>query len=236
MSQEHALSAGVHTDGAGRCLPYRLFLPARRATGPLPLVLYLHGAGERGDDNRRHVEVHLGRRGHPGGLFTSDTVQASYPHCFLAPQCPHGSVWRGWAAEAAIELVQRIRQREHVDPDRVYVTGISMGGYGSFYAVERYPEAFAAVVPQSGGGDAGAAPRLVAVPAWIFHGARDEVVPVENARRMVQAITTAGGSPRYTEYPQLGHDIWDTAYGEPDLLPWLFSQRRGEPDRFGSVR
>lgn len=221
---------GVDTDVGGSRLPYRLYRPDRDLDGNHPLVLYLHGAGERGTDNRKHIEVHLGKEGAVGGAFACEPVQTDHPHFFLAPQCPNGTSWRGTVAEAAVALVRKLMQELPVDPDRIYVTGISMGGYGTFYVAESHPTLFAAAVPQSGGGEPRSAARITQLPLWVFHGALDDVVPVTASRVMVEAIRAAGGTPRYTEYPTLGHDIWDTAYSEPALLDWLFTQRRGRPD------
>jgi dienelactone hydrolase len=110
--------------------------------------------------------------------------------------------------------------------DRVYVTGISMGGFATWETLIRYPEKFAAAIPVCGGGDVSHADRIKNIPIWAFHGANDSTVPVQCSRSMVEMIERAGGHPRYTEYPGVGHNSWDCAYAEPELLSWLFSQKR----------
>lgn len=226
-------SAHVYRSPAGEALPYRLHLPApydpeRR----YPLVLFLHGAGERGDDNRSQLR-------HGVRAFTTPAAQARFPALVVAPQCPLRQQWvdTPFGADAhdqpgepspplrlALELLDALQRQYGVDPARLYVTGISMGGFGTWDAVARHPGRFAAAVPVCGGGDEKAAPRLLRLPVWAFHGAADPVVKPRRSRHMVEALKQAGGAPRYTEYPGVGHACWDQAYGEPALLPWLFSQ------------
>ena len=126
-----------------------------------------------------------------------------------------------------LELTQKTIEQYPVDSRRVYVTGISMGGFGTWAMMAAEPDLLAAAVPVCGGGDPGWAPRIKAIPVWAFHGAEDTVVPAEYTRRMIRALRAAGADPKYTEYPGIGHDSWTPAYQEPDLLDWLFSQKRG---------
>jgi predicted peptidase len=194
----------------------------------------LHGSGERGDDNEKQL-----RHGVPE--FASPENRKKYP-CFLAaPQCPAGAKWVDvdWSAEAqpqpekiaeplrlALELTKSLREEFSVDPGRVYVTGLSMGGYGTWDAITRRPEDFAAAVPICGGGDPSRVERIARVPIWVFHGARDPVVKPSRSRDMVVALMTAGGAPGYTQYPDVAHESWVPAYREPKLFEWLFAQKR----------
>lgn len=224
-------------DGAagGAKLLYRLLTP--HAYDPqlkYPLVLFLHGAGERGDDNVRQLV-------HGMNEFASDENRAKYPCFVMAPQCPREQKWvevdwsaRGHAmpAEAAEPLrlalaaIAALETEFSIDPARIYVTGLSMGGYGTWDAVARYPGRFAAAAPICGGGDPAQAPKFAALPLWAFHGGKDGVVKPERSREMIAALQAAGGSPKYTEYPDAGHDSWTATYRNPEFLAWLFAQRR----------
>ncbi|MFM7135653.1 MAG: prolyl oligopeptidase family serine peptidase [Planctomycetota bacterium] len=219
----------------GATLRYRLFTPdPLPAGGRLPLVLVLHGAGERGDDNSaqlKHVAVEFHRR------------QATHPCLVLVPQCPEGKRWVevDWGDQSgtgtfpaapsepmrlALEVVDDLIAAGRVDPDRVYVTGLSMGGYGTWYAAGMPGSRFAAAAPLCGGGDPAWANRYVALPVWAFHGDDDQVVPVGRSREMVEAIRAVGGKPKYTEYPGVGHDCWSRTYVDDRFYDWLFAQQR----------
>jgi predicted peptidase len=221
-------------------MPYRLLTPKTLNTSAnYPLVLFLHGSGERGDDNQKQLQHGVVR-------FAAPASQTGYACFVLAPQCPtdldsQPTMWTGerermhllkLAPEAAIplrtalELMTTIQEKFPVDMDRVYVTGISMGGFATWETLIRYPEKFAAAIPVCGGGDVSHADRIKNIPIWAFHGANDSTVPVQCSRSMVEMIERAGGHPRYTEYPGVGHNSWDRAYAEPELLSWLFSQKR----------
>jgi predicted peptidase len=219
----------------GAKLRYRLFMPEATADGAkLPLVLFLHGAGERGDDNAaqlKHGVVEFHRR------------QAKHPCLVLVPQCPAGQKWvevdwndQGGAGtfpaepseplKLALEVLDGLIAAGKVDPDRVYVTGLSMGGYGTWYAAGMPGSRFAAAAPVCGGGDPDWAKRYVGLPVWAFHGEDDRAVPVGRSREMIEAIRAAGGQPKYTEYPAVGHDSWTPTYADDAFHAWLFAQRR----------
>lgn len=215
-------------------LPYRLLAPAASYPERLPLVLLLHGAGERGTDNAAQL-----RNGTAELLGTAE-AQHRFPCYFVLPQCPPGSRWVevDWGAHhhelprspsrpmgLVLELVPRLIAELPVDPERVYAIGLSMGGYGVWDLLSRRPELFAGAVAICGGGDESQAERIAPVPLWVFHGSDDAVVPVERSRRMVAALRQAGAAPRYSELPGVGHDSWTSAFHEPELLPWLFTQR-----------
>ena len=179
-----------------------------------PLVVFLHGAGERGDDLNK-VKLHG-----PPRYIAKGT---SYPFILLAPQCPEK---RWWDADVILALLDRVAAAYRVDPDRVYLTGLSMGGFGTWEAAATAPRRFAAIVPICGGGDPATAPKLVHTPIWAFHGADDPVVPVARSRRMVDAVQAAGGDAKLTVYPDTGHDSWTRTYEDPRVFDWLLAHKR----------
>ncbi|MGE3172421.1 MAG: PHB depolymerase family esterase [Planctomycetota bacterium] len=218
----------------GRDHPYRLLVPTD-ATTPLPLVVFLHGAGERGDDNERQL-TWLPRR------MDEPAQRRAHPCWLLAVQCPEDQRWVdvSWGESASSPMpaqpsqpmravmaaMEQVLAERPVDPARVYLTGLSMGGYGAFDLGCRWPDRFAALLPVCGGGDERAAPRLASLPTWIWHGDQDRAVPVQRSRAMAAAIRAAGGDVRYTELAGVGHDSWRQAYGDDGALDWLFAQRR----------
>jgi hypothetical protein len=133
----------------------------------------------------------------------------------------------GIPGQAVLKLIASLEQQFSIDAARLYLTGLSMGGYGTWALVEANPKLFAAAVPMSGGGDTSKAASIAQLPIWDFHGTIDPLVPVQQSRDMIAALVAAGGHPKYTEYPNGQHDIWDTAYTEPALLPWIFAQHNG---------
>lgn len=215
---------------------YRLMVPAdRKPDDRRPLVIFLHGAGERGDDNRAQL-CYLSE------VLVRSENRKRYPCYALAVQCPADDKWidvdwgeTDWTPPPAMTRAMRMARaaaaaviaENSIDEDRVYLTGLSMGGFGCWQWAGTQPEAFAAVAPLCGGGDIGDAPKLARLPIWAVHGALDEVVPLEQSRRMIAALEAVGGKPRYTELPNVGHDCWTPAY-EPafGLLDWMFEQRR----------
>jgi predicted peptidase len=216
-------------------LPYRLLKP--RDYDPsqqYPLVLFLHGAGQRGDDNRKQL-------GHPMIDFAREDMRDEFPAFVVAPQCPENVQWvdTPWSADShsmpeqptkplrlSLELVDAMQKEFSIDEDRIYVTGLSMGGFGTWDVIQRHPERFAAAVPICGGGDPAHARQIAQIPIWAYHGDNDAVVKVERSRDMIAAIKDSGGTPRYTELPGVGHDSWTAAYTNPDLYTWMFAQAR----------
>lgn len=204
--------------GAG--IPYQVFIPrSYDASAPAPVILFLHGAGETGTDGFRQIEVGLG----PHIARREDA-----PFLAVFPQSRRGG-WRARGEEAgrALEILDSVIAGHHGDPDRVHLTGISMGGYGVWDLAAQHPERWASIVPVCGGGDPDDAMRIVRIPCWCFHGAADDVIPAEASREMVEALRAAGGSPRYTEFPGVGHNSWDPAYSMDELYGWWAAQRRG---------
>lgn len=226
-----------YVDSQGASLPYRILFPERYDhRRKYPLVLFLHGAGERGKDNQLQLT-------HGASLFLKDENRKRFPALVVFPQCPV-DVW--WPAvdlnhlpldfdysrkmtaplQAAIELTQTLIKKERVDSKRIYIIGLSMGAMGTFEAVYRHPELFAAAIAICGGGDSSAYDQRVAhVPFWIFHGADDDVVNVSYSREMHAKLMQLKAEAKYTEYPGVQHESWNKAFAEPDFLSWLFSKK-----------
>jgi len=230
--------AKTFTAPGGKTLPYRLVRPAATEPGKkYPLVLVLHGAGERGSDNTKNL-IHVWEKG-TGPLGRAEFQEAKA--FALIPQCPDGKQWVNvpWAAgsykspavseplDLALQLVDASLKDLPIDPERVSVMGLSMGGYGTFDAVQRRPELFAAAVPICAAMDVSKAKAVAKVPVWAFHGDKDTVVPPSGSREAVAALRAAGGEPRYTEYAGVGHNSWAPAFRERELWTWVFAQRRG---------
>ncbi len=227
--------ARTYTDSQGGKLLYRLLKPQDYdPQKKYPLVLFLHGAGERGDDNQAQLKWGMQE-------FASPEVRSKYPAFVVAPQCPQGEQWvdTPWSADAhtmpkeptpalakTLDLLQQLQKEFSIDADRVYVTGLSMGGFGAWDAIQRHPERFAAAAPVCGGGDPAFAKQLAAIPIWAFHGAADTVVKPHRSRVMVEAINAAGGNAKLTEYPNTGHNSWSPTYANPEFYAWLFSQKK----------
>ena len=229
--------ARLYQDPAGPgTLPYRILLPDPLEPGvKYPLVLFFHGAGERGADDLAQLK-------HGVGVFATPENRKRFPAIVIAAQCPAGKQWvdMPWGAPSgtrpaqpsepmrlALGLLDESLATLPADPRRVYLAGLSMGGYAVWDCVTRFPEKFAGAIAVCGGGDeATVTARAAAVPVWAFHSDDDPTVPAVRTRHMVEAMKAAGGQPRFTEYHGLGHNSWDRAYAEPELLPWLFAQAR----------
>lgn len=190
-----------------------------------PLMIFLHGAGERGT-NLSKVAVH----GPPKFV----TNRADFPFIVISPQCPPGQVWE---KEAIIALIDRALKDHRIDEDRVYLTGLSMGGFGSWALAAAYPDRFAAVAPICGGGNIidvllppkGKEAALKKLPIWAFHGAKDPVVKLEESQRMVDAFKRAGNNDiKLTVYPEAQHDSWTETYNNEDLYKWFLEHTRSQ--------
>ncbi len=207
-------------------LPYLLYVPRAAASQPdrrWPLILFLHGAGERGSD------VWLVAKHGPPKIVRE---QPDFPFVVLAPQCPAG---RTWDNDELLALLDDVLARLPVDPTRVYLTGLSMGGYGTWSLGLAHPERFAAIVPICGGGDPiramladpAKAEALRSLGVWAFHGARDPVVKLAESERMVEALRRAGvREVELTVYPEAQHDSWTETYANPRLYEWLLKHQR----------
>ena len=223
----------------GQVLRYRWYFPAELQSGErVPLLIFLHGAGERGDDNEKTLV-------HGASDFVSDKLQSLQKCAVLIPQCPEGQQWVNvpWSDDAhtipkepsdALKLVKQLMdelcQRNSIDKQRIYLTGLSMGGFGAWDLVSRYPHQFAAVVAICGGGDSDeeVVTRFKHVPIWAFHGDADQAVKVKRSRDMVAALKSVGGHPKYTEYANTGHNSWTETYANPEVYRWLLSHRLKE--------
>jgi predicted peptidase len=228
----------------GDTLRYRILYPINyNANKKYPLVMFLHGAGERGNDNEAQLL-------HGGNLFADSAMRQQFPAIVIFPQCPRDDWWAritrdennkdslgsfrftsdqpiGKSLGLVSKLLDTLATSNTVNTKKIYLGGLSMGGMGTFELLWRKPNFFAAAIPICGGGD----PQKVTIyakkfPIWIFHGGSDPVVPVSNSRLMSHALQAAGAKVKYTEYPGVGHNSWDNAFAEPGLLKWLFAQKK----------
>lgn len=229
---EEEAQARVFSDG-DFTLNYRIYVPPDLSKeSKVPLVLFLHGAGERGDDNAKQLF-------HGVASFLDYQKKNNQPAILLMPQCPKDMRWVevDWGddahtmpgepsvpMQAVLKLLKKTMQDLPVDSQRVYVTGISMGGFGTWDIIQREPSLFAAALPICGGGDLEQAARLKDLPVWAFHGALDKVVKPERSRDMIQAIRQVGGHPIYTEYPGVAHVSWTQTYSTQAVMDWFFTQ------------
>jgi len=218
---------------------YQLFVPANyKSDGEqLPLLLFLHGLGECSNDDLDRVKIH-------GPAKIVDN-KPDFPFIVVTPQCPPPPgydpkspgaklpedvvelVRRAWKPDELIRLVDHVQKNLNVDPQRLYVTGLSMGGFGTWRLAAAYPDRFAAAVPICGGGEPEKmAEPLSRVPIWAFHGAKDPVVPVAQTQRMVDAIREHNGDVRLTIYPEVQHNSWAATYDNAELYTWLLAHRR----------
>lgn len=196
---------------------YLLYLPrgyTAAAAERWPLLLFLHGAGERGED------LELVKKHGPPKLIEQGR---DLPFIVVSPQCPVGE-W--WSPDVLMTLLDEVCEQHRVDETRLYLTGLSMGGYGTWKLALSHPDRFAAIVPICGGGNPHLCVRLRGVPVWVFHGAKDGVVPVRESEVMVTALERAGGTPKLTVYPDAQHDSWTATYENPELYEWLLRHRR----------
>ena len=222
---EDVFLARTYRHPSGETMPYRLFVPRNYDSRQrYPLVLWLHGSGGRGRDNRMQISEanRLGTH-----FWTRPENQSRYPCFVLAPQ---GDAWvqpDSWEPtrelQLVVEIIHSVQREFSIDPRRLYVAGQSMGGYGTWAIILEHPNMFAAAIPICGGGDVSRAAPIAHLPIWVFHGDRDPVVGVEESRNMVTAIRKAGGNPRYSEYKGAGHNVWERVFKERDLLSWVFS-------------
>lgn len=220
--EKHLFASG------GDTLPYRLLQPELLKRGKkYPLVIFLHGAGERGRDNEINLKYIT-------GLFLNPEHRKKFPAYVAVPQCPAGKWWapQNWKeqqsspADGVIGLIDELIKSRQIDISRIYLMGLSMGGNGTWYLLSKYPQKFAAGVPICGWGDPERMVGIKNIPVWAFHGDKDTVVPVEKSRELIDALRKAGGNPRYTEYAGVGHDSWTPALAEPQILPWLFGHKK----------
>jgi predicted peptidase len=230
---------------AGHTLLYRILYPkGYNHSRAYPVFTFLHGSGERGDDNEAQLT-------HGGDLFANDSVRNTFPAIVIFPQLPKDSAWRhitstvdtssitGQKVNFSLSsrpttpallvklLLDSLVSSKVGDSRRMYIGGLSLGGFGTFDMIERYPGFFAAAVPMCGGGDVNLAKRFAKKTAlWIFHGDKDPAVDVKYSRQYYDALKKLGADVRYTEYPGVGHNSWDYAFKEKQLLPWVLSKAK----------
>lgn len=201
-------------------LPFQLRVPKDLGKGgKIPLLIFLHGSGEKGNDNQKQLKHD------PTKLAPSDFF-VKHPMIVAAPQCPSDQWWSGETLEHVVNLAKDLVKELPIDPDRIYLTGLSMGGYGTWGALALEPKLFAAAVPICGGGDPALAKKFAKVPIWAFHSEADPVVKVEGTRAMIAAVKAAGGDPKYTEYQNNLHDSWTQTYKNSEMWVWLAGQSR----------
>jgi predicted peptidase len=208
------------TDADGKPAKYMLFVPDGYDSSKVyPLVLFLHGAGETGTDGKKQTYVGLGP--------VARMQEKNFPFFIVFPQ----SQDRSWQADSkdgqrALAILDEVRKNYKIDDKRLYLTGLSMGGFGTWSLAQKYPDRWAAIVPVCGGGDADQAKAIKDVPCWVFQGDADTAVTPDHSRKMVEALKAAGGNPKYTEYAGIGHNSWEMAYNTPGLYEWLLMQHK----------
>jgi len=223
----------VHKDADGKEAKYVLFVPADyKGDKPYPLILFLHGSGETLDAEGKN----LGKQAKVGIGPVVLKQEKTFPAFVIFPQ----SQKRTWNADSedgkrAMAILEAVQTEYKIDDKRLYLTGLSMGGHGTWSFAAAYPDKWAAIVPICGAADfrdkdaakaKAMAPKIKDIPCWCFHGDADKSVPVDRAREMIAALKEAGGKPKYDEYPGVGHNSWDKAYGTKELFDWLFMQKK----------
>lgn len=224
-------------------LPYRILFPKNfNPAQKYPLIIVLHGAGERGNDNE--AQLKYGPK-----LFLNDTIRQNYPAIVVFPQCPKDDYWanvkisqsltgkrvfnfqEGGKPNCAMTLllgmVDQMLDKPFISKKQVYIGGLSMGGMGTLEMLRRKPNTFAAAFAICGGDNTNNVPKYARkTPLWIFHGLKDSVVPFDHSQVVVDALKAAGADPKFTIYPNDDHNSWDDAFAEPQLMPWLFSHSK----------
>jgi predicted peptidase len=211
-------------DQAGKELPYRLMKPANYdAKKKYPLVIFLHGVGECGTDNAKQLC-------NGAKALATAAMRTKYPCFELVPQCPPKSFWGADMLKMVVDVVGKLGKDYSIDENRIYITGLSMGGYGTWSLIQDHPEYFAAAAPVCGGGNPAKIKGIVAakLPIWVWHGAADPTVNVKNSQDMVKALKDAGLEVKYTETPGQGHNEWDVAYASDEFWAWLFAQKKAK--------
>ena len=233
-AQTSRFSYDKYTNATGETLNYRMLGPDYNLSRKFPLVIFLHGSGERGNDNEAQLKWGVQN-------FATDQALSLHPAFIVAPQCPENEEWANYTEndktgtftinptpskpmELLIDLINQLVKTYPIDTNRIYITGLSMGGYGTYDAIERYPNLFAAAVPVCGAGDSSKAGTITHIPMWIFHGAEDPAVNSIYDIQMYNALVKAGANPGFTMYPEVGHFSWLEAYTDKQMMEWLFRQ------------
>jgi predicted peptidase len=245
-AQEHVdgFAARTYLSGRGPAMPYRLFIPpSYDGLRAYPLIVYLHGSGGLGSDNLLQIS---GGNTNGTHVWAKSEVQAAHPAFVLAPQAPEGASWGGPelkelspAAQTMLEIVAGLEKEFHIDRTRIYLTGQSLGGFGTWDILVRHPGIFAAAVPLCGSGKIAEAPfrkvyspaefaTIKDVPIWVFQGAADSTAPVQGVRETIATLRSAGSKVKYTEYAGVEHQVWERAYLDRALIEWMFAQHLAE--------
>jgi len=232
FSQPSLFNYEMYVSDNGDTLKYRQLMSDYDPDSKYPLVIFLHGAGERGNDNEAQLKWGVMN-------FASSDNMKKYPSIIIAPQCPRDKSWGNFSYDdmslqpsptqpmkLLMELIEQSIKNLPIDTSRIYITGLSMGGFGTFDAVSRHPDLFAAAVPVCGGGDPSTASIISHIPMWIFHGALDQSVHPRLSQNMVDALTNAGAQPGFTLYPEVGHFSWIAAYSDTMIMDWLYRQKK----------
>lgn len=233
FAQVSLFSPMKYSNNKGDTLNYRLLFPDANPLRKYPLVIFLHGSGERGNDNEAQLKWGV-------QSFATDYNLKMYQSFVIAPQCPKNKSWDSFSRDGKfkysdtasqtgdllIGLINATIKSFPIDTNRIYITGLSMGGIGTFDIITRYPNLFAAAAPVCGAGDTSKATVFKHIPIWIFHGAEDAAVSPKFSLDMVYALTKAGAHPGFTQYPTVGHFSWIAAYSDPMFMEWLFNQNK----------
>jgi predicted peptidase len=219
----HGFLNRVYKDPDGVEVKYVVFVPhSYKGDEPFPLILFLHGSGETRGGKKQPVEVGLGP--------AIKKREKSFPFFAIFPQS-QDRTWRAGSRDAkrALAILERVQKEYKIDPDQIHLTGLSMGGFGTWSLAAKYPERWATITPICGGArgqEEKVAAAVKNLPCWDFHGDADQAVPVSMSRKMMAALWAAGAHPNYTEYPGVGHNSWDKAYATPDLYDWMLKLHR----------
>ncbi len=236
FAQTERFNARQYISASGDTLRYRMLDPDNDPLRSTPLIIFLHGAGERGFNNEAQLKWGVMN-------FATDEMMALHPAVVIAPQCPYNQAWSnvervGNTTETHLkpepskpmqllrELIDQLIKTQHIDTSRIYITGLSLGGFGTFDAVERYPNLFAAAIPVCGGGDVSKIATAAHIPMWICAGADDPTVNPDYSVEMLVALRKAGAHPGFSLYPETGHLSWLSAYTDKHVIEWLFRQHK----------
>ena len=236
QAQPSLFSYEKYISNTGDTLKYRMLFPDYDTMRKYPLVIFLHGSGERGSDNEAQLKWGVMN-------FATEENMKLNPSFVIAPQCPANQGWSDFSGARngtdivfqsapskpmalLMALIQDFKKKFPVDTNRIYITGLSMGAFGTFDLLVRQPNLFAAAVPVCGGGDVTKAALIKHIPIWIFHGAEDAAVNPSFSLNMIEALVKAGAHPGYTQYPETGHFSWIAAYSDQQMMNWLFRQRK----------
>lgn len=236
LAQPSRFSFNEYINNEGDTLNYRLLYPDANPLRKFPLVIFLHGAGERGNDNESQLKWGVMN-------FATDQTMIMHPAFVMAPQCPKNMDWGNFnydektkeiqlqpnpskAMELVIQLIYQLAEKHPIDTNRIYITGLSSGGTGTFDAIARHPNLFAGAAPVCGVGDMSKAASIAHIPIWIFQGSEDPVFDPIVSLNMVKSLTKAGAHPGFTQYPEVGHFSWLAAYSDPLMIEWLFRQHK----------